>query len=103
LRDKAAALSLAELTICKIDQIETLGAGRVFKSLQPQLDGAVGMATTSKKGQRMVPFKLRALCVSVVCVSVCAYRWNIIHCAAVAMLSWLSLRADSFASTASGV
>lgn len=32
-----------------------------------------------------------------------AYLWNMIHCAAVAMLSWLSLRADSFASTASSL
>lgn len=32
-----------------------------------------------------------------------AYRWNIIHWAVVAMLSWLSLSADSFESTASSV
>ena len=30
-----------------------------------------------------------------------AYRWNIIHCATVTMLSWVSLSADSFARTAS--
>lgn len=31
------------------------------------------------------------------------YLWNIIHCAAVAILSWLSLRADSRARTESSV
>lgn len=32
-----------------------------------------------------------------------AYRWNMIHCAVVAMLSWLSFSADSLESTASSV
>lgn len=31
------------------------------------------------------------------------YLWNIIHCAAVAILSWLSLRAESLAKTASSL
>ncbi len=35
--------------------------------------------------------------------SICTYRWNIIHCAAVAMLSWLSLSAESRDITASSV
>jgi len=37
------------------------------------------------------------------CGRVYTYRWNMIHCAVVAMLSWLSLSADSLESTASSV
>ena len=82
-----------KLTICKVDQVESLIAPRVFQALEPELASSVCMSPVC--AVRMI--KQRDLDGSK------PYLWNMTHWATVTMLSWVSLRAESFARTASSV
>ncbi len=82
------------LTICKINHVQPFGAGKIPKLRIPQVDCLGGMAAMWKVSISSAKGTTQCFC---------AYRWNMIHCAVVAMLSWLSLRAESLERTASSV
>ena len=81
-----------KLTVGKIHHVKTLGAVGIPEALQPELCSTIGMSPVccGEKDTNAV-------------VVAGTYLWNMTHWATVTMLSWVSLRAESFAKTASSL